>query len=154
MATLARIQVAGFDAKRASIASVIMAAGAVAIVAITAAFAVTQFRQVASTEDIMAIPGMTFAAFTLCNTLRVLAYIPQIAKAIRDQSGAEAISLWTWGLFLAGHMSAMAYAVENKEDWTMASMFLGNALGCIAILVIAAWKRSLRRKRQIEELHT
>jgi hypothetical protein len=30
----------------------------------------------------------------------------------------------------------------------MASMFLGNALGCVAILLIAAWKRSRRRRRR------
>jgi hypothetical protein len=95
----------------------------------------------------MTIADITFLAFTLSNSLRVLAYIPQITKAITDHSGAEAISFWTWGLFLASNVSAIAYAVVNKEDWTMAFLFLGNALGCCAILLIAAWKRSLRRKR-------
>ena len=52
-------------------------------------------------------------------SLRFLAYIPQITKAITE-SGAEAISFWTWGLFLASNASAIADAVENKEDWTMA----------------------------------
>jgi hypothetical protein len=100
-------------------------------------------------EDVdMTIADITFVAFTFCNSLRILAYIPQITKAITDQSGAEAISFWTWGLFLASNASAIAYAVENKEDWTMASMFLGNALGCGVILLIAARKRSLRRRRR------
>lgn len=52
-------------------------------------------------------------------TLRFLTYIPQITKAITE-TGAEAISFWTWGLFLASNASAIADAVENKEDWTMA----------------------------------
>jgi hypothetical protein len=52
-------------------------------------------------------------------SLRFLTYIPQITRAITE-SGAEAISFWTCGLLLASNASAIAYAVENKEDWTMA----------------------------------
>jgi hypothetical protein len=43
----------------------------------------------------------------------------------------------------------MAYALVNKADWTMASVFLSNAVGCIAILLIAAWKRARHRSRRI-----
>ena len=99
----------------------------------------------------MTIADITLTAFTLCNSLRVVAYVPQIAKAARDRSGAEAISLGTWGLFLVSHASAAAYALVNQKDWTMASVFLGNAVGCCAIILIAAWKRSQHRRRQIEE---
>ena len=99
----------------------------------------------------MTIADTTLAVFTLFNSLRFLAYVPQIAKAAKDQSGAEAISFGTWSLFLASHASAMAYAIENQGDWKMASLFLSNALGCGAILLIAAWKRSQHRRRRIEE---
>jgi hypothetical protein len=99
----------------------------------------------------MTIADITLTAFTLCNSLRVVAYVPQIAKAARDRSGAEAISFGTWGLFLVSHASAMAYAIVNKEDWAMASVFLGNVIGCGAILLIAACKRSRHRHRRIEE---
>ena len=98
----------------------------------------------------MTIADITLAVFTLCNSLRVVAYVPQIAKTVRDRSGAEAISFGTWGLFLISHTSAMAYALVNKEDWTMVSLFLCNALGCGAILLIAAWKRSRHRSRGIK----
>src|SRR5260370_6463329 len=90
----------------------------------------------------MTIADITLAVFTLFNSLRFLAYLPQIAKAIKDQSGAEAISFGTWALFLASHASAMAYAIENQGDWKMASLFLSNALGFCTILLIAACKRS------------
>jgi hypothetical protein len=96
----------------------------------------------------MTVADATLAVFTLFNSLRFLAYIPQIAKAIKDQSGAEAISFGTWSLFLASHASAMAYAIENQGDWKMASLFLSNALGCGAILLIAGWKRSQHRRRR------
>jgi hypothetical protein len=93
------------------------------------------------------IADITLAAFTLCNSLRVLAYLPQIARAARDRGGAQAVSCGTWGLFLLSHASALAYAVVNTGDWMMASMFLGNAAGCAAILLIAACKRSRHRSR-------
>jgi hypothetical protein len=93
----------------------------------------------------MNVADITLAMFTFFNSLRFLAYVPQIARAVKDQSGAEAISFGTWALFLASHASAVAYAIENQGDWTMASLFLGNVLGCGAILVIAGWKRSRYR---------
>ena len=33
-------------------------------------------------------------------------------------------------MFLVSHLSAMAYAIENQGDWTMATLFLTNAVGC------------------------
>ena len=95
----------------------------------------------------MTVADITLAVFTLFNSLRFLAYIPQIVKALKDESGAEAISFGTWGLFLASHASAMAYAIENQGDWKMASLFLSNAAGCGAILAIAAWQRYRHRRR-------
>ena len=79
------------------------------------------------------------------------AYVLQIARAIKDRSGAEAISFRTRVLFLASHASTMAYAIENQGDWTMASLFLSYALGCGTILLIAAWKRSQHRRRSADE---
>lgn len=52
-------------------------------------------------------------------SLRFSPFIRQTIKAITDGS-AEAISFWMWGLFLASNASAIAYAVEYKEDWAAA----------------------------------
>src|SRR5262245_58863685 len=97
----------------------------------------------------MTAADITLAAFTLCNSLRVVAYVPQIARAAADRSGAEAISFGTWSLFLVSHASATAYALVNSKDWTMAALFLGNALGCAAIVLITAWKRFQHRRQQV-----
>jgi hypothetical protein len=43
----------------------------------------------------MTVADITLAVFTFFNTLRFLAYVPQVARALRDQSGAEAISFGT-----------------------------------------------------------
>ena len=110
----------------------------------------------------MMIPDITLAAFTLCNSARIVAYVPQITKAATDTDGAQAISFTTWALFLVSNASAVAYALVNKDDLTnirnassgqyvqcspMAMMFTGNAIGCAAILLIGTWKRARRRNR-------
>jgi hypothetical protein len=94
---------------------------------------------------------ITLAAFTLCNGFRAVAYVPQIAKAAADRGGAQAISFTTWGLFPFSNASTVASALVNKADWTMAAMFLANAVGCSAILLVGAWKRSRNRNRRIGE---
>ena len=94
----------------------------------------------------MTVADLTLAVFTLFNTLRFLAYVPQITRALKDRSGAQAISLGTWSLFLVSHLSAMAYAVVNQHDWTMATLFLVNGMGCALIIAIATVKRSRYRR--------
>jgi len=94
----------------------------------------------------MTLADVTLAVFTLFNTLRFLAYVPQIARALKDHSGAQAISLGTWSLFLVSHLTAMAYAIVNQHDWTMAMLFLLNGMGCALIIAIAAVKRSQYRR--------
>jgi len=94
---------------------------------------------------------ITLAVFTICNSIRVVAYVPQITKAATDQDGAQALSFMTWGLFLVSNSSAVAYALVNKADWMLACMFMANAIGCAAILLIGAWKRSRHRHRQLQE---
>jgi hypothetical protein len=95
----------------------------------------------------MTIADMTLLAFTFCNSARVIAYVPQIAKAATDREGAKAISFTTWSLFLVSNATAVAYALINKADWIMASIFLANGIGCTAILLVGAWKRSQHRSR-------
>ncbi len=99
----------------------------------------------------MTIADITLAAFTLCNSARIVAYVPQITKAATDEGGAQAISFTTWGLFLFSNASAVAYALVNKADWTMAAVFLGNAVGCAAILLVGAWRRKRHRSWQAQE---
>ena len=72
----------------------------------------------------MTVADGTLVVFTLFNGLRFLAYVPQIAKSLRDQSGAEAMSFGTWWLFLLSHASAMAYAIENQGDWNATARML------------------------------
>ncbi len=71
----------------------------------------------------MQLEEITLGLFAACNSLRVLAYLPQIRKAAFDKNGASAISYTTWSLFLVAHVSTIAYAVVNRSDLWMASLF-------------------------------
>jgi hypothetical protein len=90
-----------------------------------------------------------FAAFTLVNSLRILAYIPQILKAARDENGATAVSCLTWGLFLLSHLTTVAYSVACLGDLVMAVIFFGNALACLAIVAATVLTRRRYRKGQL-----
>jgi len=81
--------------------------------------------------------------FTLCNTARVFAYLPQIVKIGRDTQGATAISYTTWALFGVSHLSTVAYAILVVDDWRMAAVFAANTLCCLVILGLTAWKRAV-----------
>jgi hypothetical protein len=89
----------------------------------------------------MQLEEITLALFAACNSVRVLAYLPQIHKAAMDENGASAISRTTWWLFLVAHVSTIAYALVNRSDPWLALCFTGNALCCVVILAIAWWKR-------------
>jgi len=71
-----------------------------------------------------------------------LAYVAQIARAIKDPSGAQAISFGTCVPRLARLRDREPEGLEDGFH-----VFLG-ALGCGAIVLIAAWKRSSRAQVQ------
>ncbi|WP_201863603.1 hypothetical protein [Microvirga soli] len=81
--------------------------------------------------------------FTVCNTARVFAYLPQIVKISRDTQGAVAISYATWTLFGVSHLSTVAYAILVVDDWRMAAVFVANTLCCVVIVSLTAWKRAM-----------
>lgn len=96
------------------------------------------------------LDSITMIAFSATNGMRLLAYIPQIRKAAKDENGASAISYMTWSLFLIANISTVAYALVNRKDPGLALCFAANAMCCIAILAIALWKRRgyARRRRR------
>jgi PQ loop repeat len=98
----------------------------------------------------MSMEEITFALFAACNSIRVVAYVPQILKAATDKNGASSISFMTWSLFLLANISTVAYALVNRSDWGLAACFATNAACCVAILAIAYWKRRRHAKRSCQ----
>ena len=91
--------------------------------------------------DLPWFQALVLAAFTALNSIRVLAYIPQIIKAAQDGNGATAISYTTWGLFFLSHLTTIFYAVVCLGDLIMGLIFLGNAVACLAIVLVTFMKR-------------
>jgi hypothetical protein len=88
----------------------------------------------------MQLEDFTLTMFAACNSMRVLAYVPQIYKAAFDTNGASAISRTTWSLFLVANISTIAYGLVNRSDPWLAICFAGIAVCCVAILAITWWR--------------
>jgi len=93
------------------------------------------------------LAAAVLSAFTVGNTVRIVAYIPQIIKATQDRNGASAISYATWGLFFLSHVTTIAYALVCAGDFVLAMIFLGNALACVAIVVATVFNRKRHAAR-------
>ena len=79
--------------------------------------------------------------FAVCNSARVLAYIPQLVRVARDADGARAISCLTWGSFTIANLSTVSYALLFLSDWRTAAIFGANAACCLIIVGLSAYKR-------------
>lgn len=102
----------------------------------------------------MTLAELALAAFGLCNSLRVVAYIPQILTVARDRGGASGVSCTTWAFFAVSHVSTVAYALFTLGDQRMALIFGANALCCGLLLLLIAWRRygiKVRRWRRSAE---
>ena len=93
---------------------------------------------------------VALAVFTACNSVRILAYLPQILRVGRDTSGAIAISYTTWILFGLSHLSTAGYALLVISDPLMAAVFVGNAACCVIILGLTAYKRAVHERAALE----
>jgi len=97
-----------------------------------------------------ALADIAVVLFAVCNTVHVIAYVPQIVRIGRDTQGAPAISCGTWSLFRVSNVSTVAYAVLVTEDWSMAALFAANAACCIVIVGLTCWKRAALRETRKE----
>jgi hypothetical protein len=83
--------------------------------------------------------ALAFGAF---NVLRLVSYFPQIAAVARDQHGAMAISFSCWSLWIGANASTALYAWERLGDPGLAVISAFNTACCVAVLVLAAYKRA------------
>jgi hypothetical protein len=87
-------------------------------------------------------------AFAITNSMRVFAYVPQIMQLARDNSGAAAVSVCTWFLFLLSNISTAAYAALVLNEPCMTVVFAANTV-CSTIIVVLT---VLRRRRISSQL--
>ena len=96
----------------------------------------------------MTLGEAAFLAFSVCNFLRLGSYLPQIVRVARDQHGASCISFTSWSIFLLANSTTAAHAAVNLGDGFLAMINGVNAVCCLVIVVLTAWKRgTLQRCR-------
>jgi uncharacterized protein with PQ loop repeat len=83
--------------------------------------------------------------FTICNTMRAFAYLPQLVRVLRDREGAAAISCPAWFLFSLANASTVIYAGFVLHDRITTTIFLINTLFSSAVLVATLLQRRTRR---------
>ena len=81
------------------------------------------------------------AIYAVCNAARLLIYVPQIVAIAREQSGAHAISMFSWIFWSFSHAVTAVYCHIVVNDPLLSSMMWGNAFGCLAVVVLTAAKR-------------
>lgn len=89
----------------------------------------------------MTIADYSMVAFALLNGGRTVAYFPQMMRVYRDPHDAAAVSLLTWAMFAAANVATVCYALTVSDDRIIATVFALNAIGCLAIVGLTAFKR-------------
>lgn len=86
-------------------------------------------------------------AYGLSNALRLASYVPQLWRVARDRGGAQAISCLSWNLWTAANATTALYAWTQLHDLALTVVNAGNALCCIAVVLITLFKRAVLRRR-------
>jgi hypothetical protein len=84
---------------------------------------------------------LILASFSFFNTVRVVSYLPQIARIARDPNGATAVSYLTWFLWLCANGSTAAYAGVIIGDRALCFVSSINTLCCSIVLCLTVYKR-------------
>ena len=92
-------------------------------------------------------PDFIALAFGVFNILRLVSYWPQMVAVARDQNGATAISCSCWTIWVGANVSTGLYAWVKLGDATLALISTFNAACCLAVLLLAVYKRSIATLR-------
>ena len=82
--------------------------------------------------------------FSVCNSLRLFAYLPQLVSVLRDRNGASGVSLTTWTLFTLANGSTTTYALIIIGDTRMSVLFAFNTIFSFGIAFGTFVKRRIR----------
>lgn len=94
--------------------------------------------------------GLIGFFFGVFNVLRLVSYLPQLIAVARDNSGAHAISLTSWTIWIGANATTALYAWMQLSDLTLAAVSAFNALCCLLVFFVAGYKRIVFTRIQFD----
>lgn len=89
----------------------------------------------------MSADDLVLGAYGATNVLRLLGYVPQIVRVMRDRDGARAISCLGWTLWTSANATTALYAWTHLRDLPLTLINAGNAIGCATVVVLVLHSR-------------
>ena len=89
----------------------------------------------------MTAADLSLIAFTVCNALRIAAYLPQMLKLCCHPGAVASFSYASWLLFGAANLSTAFYGQFVVGDAALAIVSVFSALCCGVLIGIALWRR-------------
>jgi hypothetical protein len=88
----------------------------------------------------MTTDDLPLIVFATCNTLRIVAYFPQMLRLVRCPAAAASFSHLTWALFAAANLSTAFYAGVVLGDAVLGVVNAFSALCCFTLIGLALWR--------------
>lgn len=87
------------------------------------------------------LTDILIGAYVATNGLRVLFYLPQMARIHRDADGASAIALSTWSFWTVSNATTSLYAAAVLHDPFLACISTANTICCALVVTMVVVKR-------------
>jgi uncharacterized protein with PQ loop repeat len=84
--------------------------------------------------------------YVVTNSVRIIAYAPQIRAVLKARDGAQAVSITTWTFWTFAHLTAILYGWLVVHDGFFCAIFAGN-LTCTAAVALIATRKRLDSRR-------
>ena len=81
-------------------------------------------------------------AFTLCSSVRIVAYLPTIIAIYGSRDSAQH-SLWTWCSFMLSNLTMAGWLHEHNQQRLNRAIVVNlcNSAMCLAIVLLIVWFR-------------
>jgi hypothetical protein len=80
--------------------------------------------------------------YAIDGSILFLLYLPQILAVYRDRTGAQSISLATWGLWMVSSINTGLYAHFVSKDFLFTMMSIANFAGTAGVVAMTLVRRS------------
>ncbi|WP_374338784.1 hypothetical protein [Leeia sp.] len=87
--------------------------------------------------------------YSICGIGLLAVYIPQALMIWRDQEGARAVSLWSWGVWTFTSLVTLLYAALVVKDLPWVGVSTGHLIGCATVYGLTLLRRRQFERREV-----